>query len=104
MSSAKIHDRQHISSFWEQKIHGDTQHAHSEELRKRRSALKKYDAAAHTAHVTCHMLLPPVHATDMCTPGNTQNKLSGEWSVRLDNRTKHLMKVKKVNAESADLP
>ncbi|XP_034396583.1 protein FAM240B [Cyclopterus lumpus] len=72
MNVAKIHDRLHISTFWEKKIAGDSQHADSEEQRKRRSALKK---------------------------------LRGEWSVRLDNRTKHLTKlndkVKKVKAESA---
>ncbi|XP_068460419.1 protein FAM240B [Clinocottus analis] len=74
MSSAKIHDRLHISSFWEQKISSEVQHADSEEQRKRKSALEK---------------------------------LRGEWSVRLDNRSKHLNKLNdsrsNVTGESADL-
>ncbi|KAK7944840.1 hypothetical protein WMY93_000568 [Mugilogobius chulae] len=41
MNLALVHDRLHIKSFWEKRIHNDTEHAHNEEERRNRSALGK---------------------------------------------------------------
>ncbi|XP_047237393.1 protein FAM240B [Girardinichthys multiradiatus] len=41
MNLALIHDRQHINSFWENRINADNQHAETEEQRMNKSALRK---------------------------------------------------------------
>ncbi|XP_058491215.1 protein FAM240B [Solea solea] len=41
MNLALIHDRLHIKTFWEKKIHCEGQDAENEEQRRNKSALKK---------------------------------------------------------------
>ncbi|KAM8887169.1 protein FAM240B [Spinachia spinachia] len=41
MNLAKIHEGLHLKTFWEKRIHSESQHAESEEQRRNRSALKK---------------------------------------------------------------
>ncbi|XP_061881280.1 uncharacterized protein LOC133632701 [Entelurus aequoreus] len=76
MSLARIHDRQHIKTFWENRIHVHDEHATCEEQRRNASALHKQRIHRQT------------------TRWRNQTWLRGEWLTHLEKRNTHLKNLK----------